>query len=75
MWHNILYYCATLAMAGVPLTAAAQTQPASPDYWYGPWFMWGGGWASWWWICPLMMIAMIAVMMLGCRFMCGWHRD
>jgi len=75
MWHNTLSFFATLAIAGAPLAAAAQTQPAPPDYWYGPWFMCGGGWASWWWICPLMMIVMMAVMIFACRFMCGWHRD
>ncbi len=73
MWHRILSFFVTLAIAGVPLAAAAQTQPAPADYWYGPWFM--GGWMSFWWICPLMMLVVLAVMMFAGRFMCDWHRD
>ena len=57
-----------------PVRAIAQTQqpPAPPDYWFGPGFMWTGGW-SFWWICPLMMVVMMVIIMFACRFMCSWH--
>jgi uncharacterized membrane protein len=61
-----------VALAQV-LPAMAQEQAPRGSYWPGPWFM-GDGW-SFWWICPLMMVAMMLVMMFACRFMCSWHRD
>ena len=60
--------------ASPPARAFAQAQNPSWDTWFGPWFMWGG-WSSWWWICPLMMVIMMLVMMFACRFMCSSHRD
>jgi uncharacterized membrane protein len=60
--------------ASPPARAFAQAQNPSWDTWFGPWFMWGG-WSSWWWICPLMMVLMMLVMMFACRFMCSSHRD
>jgi len=58
----------------LPAQALAQTANPPWDTWYGPWFM--GGWASWWWMCPLMLVLMLVAMMLACRFMsCGWRRD
>ena len=59
---------------GLPARAFVQAQDPSSDTWFGPWFMWGG-WLSWWWICPLMMVLMILVMVLACRFMCSSHYD
>ena len=37
-------------------------QPPPGYYWPGPWHMWneGYGW-QFWWICPLMMLFMLAV--------------
>lgn len=57
-----------------PVRAIAQTQqpPVPPDYWFGPGFMWTGGW-FFWWICPLMMVVMMVIIMFACRFMCSWH--
>ena len=45
----------TLLMAMVPLRALAQQQTPLPD-WY-----WGWGPWQFWWICPLMMLVMLAV--------------
>jgi uncharacterized membrane protein len=59
---------------GLPARAFAQAQNPSSDTWFGPWFMWGG-WSSWWWICPLMVVLMILAMILACRFMCSSHYD
>jgi len=50
-----------------PLKAFAQTQAPTapqPPQWYGPGpgWMWGDGYGwQFWWICPLMMLFMIAV--------------
>ena len=77
MWWRFLAFFALCGGALVaPMRALAQSQqPSAPpaDYWFGPWFMWG--WSSFWWICPLMMVAMMLAMMFACRFMCSWHRD
>jgi len=44
-----------------PVQALAQQTPQSLPA-YGPWW-WGGGYGwSFWWMCPLMMLAMFAVM-------------
>lgn len=52
------------------LAEAAPTAPSSPSWsWPGSWFMWGDGW-SFWWLCPLMMLAM----MLMCGIMCFGRR-
>jgi hypothetical protein len=79
MWRKLTsFLILSCIMIAHSVPAIAQTQqPAGPppDYWPGPWFMWSGGWSSWWWICPLMMIGMMLVMMFACRFMCSWHRD
>jgi len=73
-WKFLVLFFLLGSAIAYPARAIAQTpQPlTSPDYWFGPWFMWGGGW-SFWWICPLMMVFMMIVMMFACRFMCSWH--
>ena len=79
MWRKISIYLILLGNAtSLPVLAFAQTQPPSAppwDYWFGPGFMWGGGWSSLWWICPLMMVVMMLAMMFACRFMCFRRRD
>lgn len=79
MWWKLLAFLTLCGGAlSAPVSALAQTQqPSAPpgDYWFGPGFMWGGGWSSFWWICPLMMVVMMAGMMFACQFMCSWHRD
>jgi putative membrane protein len=45
------------------LVAQAVAQPApspSSPQWYGPWWADGTGW-PFWWMCPLMMLVMLAV--------------
>ena len=72
MWRKFSIFLILFGVAVTqPLTEIAQTPPAAPrpDDWYGPWFMWQWGW-SFWWICPLIMMAM----MLGCFFMCFGRR-
>ena len=58
---------AVLAQQAQPPAAPAST----PWYWPGPWLMWGdgSGW-SFWWLCPLMMLVMMAV----CAAMFFRHR-
>jgi hypothetical protein len=78
MWRKLAVFLALVGSAiGVPARAFAQWRTAQADDWFGPWFMWGGGWSSLWWICPLMMLAMMLVMMFVCRFFMwsGWHSD
>jgi hypothetical protein len=79
MWwkHSILLKLLGSAIS-LPVPAFAQTQqPSAPpwDYGFAPWFMGGGGWFSFWWICPLMMVVMMLALMFACRFMGSWHRD
>ena len=70
MWQR-LSALLTLCLIGVmhPLMAVAEQsqqqpgpQPPPGYYWPGPWHMWneGYGW-QFWWICPLMMLFMLAV--------------
>lgn len=47
-----------------PLSAVAQAGPA-PQYWPGPWHMWGGGW-GFGWIFPLLMMVVFAAI---CAFL------
>jgi hypothetical protein len=77
MWRRLAIFLILLGSAlSAPVQAFAQAQqPSSPPWGFGPWFMWGGGWSSFWWICPLMMFAMMLAMMFACRFMGSWHRD
>jgi hypothetical protein len=78
MWRLLAFFILCDAALGLPAPAMAQTQqPSVPpaDYGFGPWLMWGGGWSSFWWICPLIMLAMILAIVFACRFMCAWHRD
>jgi hypothetical protein len=79
MWRKISIYLILLGNAiSLPVRAFAQTQqPSAPpwDYWFGPGFMWGGGWSSFWWICPLMVVVMMLAMMFAYRFMCSRRRD
>jgi len=74
MWRMFSVLVILIGTVDYPVPAVAQTQqpPAPPDYWFGPWFMWNVGW-SFWWICPLMMVAMMLVMMFACRFMFSRH--
>jgi uncharacterized membrane protein len=74
MWRKLAIFLVLGSAASVPARALAQPQNPAPDSWFGPWPMWGG-WPSWWWICPLMMVLMMLVMMFACRFMGSWHRD
>jgi hypothetical protein len=78
MWRKLAVFLIPFGNAlGAQGPAFGQTQQPSvpqPDYWFGPGFMWGGGW-SYWWICPLMMAIMLLVMMFACRFMGSWRRD
>jgi hypothetical protein len=48
-----------LALASTP--ALAQQPPRAPWYGPGPWWGDGYGW-SFWWMCPLMFLLMLAVM-------------
>jgi hypothetical protein len=79
MWWRLSIFLILLCNAiNSPMRAFGQTQQPSipqPDYWFGPGFMWSGGWSSFWWICPLMMVVMMLAMMFAYRFMCSWHRD
>jgi putative membrane protein len=58
-----------------PLQALAQAQPPTTPQtpqWYGPgpWMMWGDGYGwQYWWICPLVMIFMIAVLAVALLMM------
>ena len=74
MWRMFSVLIILIGAVNYPVHTVAQTQqpPAPPDYWFGPWFMWNGGW-SFWWICPLMMVVMMLVMMFACRFMYTGH--
>ena len=78
MWRKLAVFLILFGNALSPQGPAfGQTQQPSvpqPDYWFGPGFMWGGGWSSYWWICPLMMVIMMLVMMFACRFMGSWRR-
>ena len=78
MWRNLSVFFIMLGSAPIPLGPAfgqAQQPPQpQPDYWFGPGFMWGGGWSSYWWICPLMMVVMMLGMMFACRFMSSGRR-
>ena len=65
-----------------PLAALSQTPsspPSQPSQWYGPgpWWMWGDGFGwQFWWICPLMMVFMIAafaVIFIAVRRELPWH--
>jgi len=42
---------------------------AALGLWFGPGFMWGGGWSSFGGFCPLMMVVMMCDD-VACRFMC-----
>jgi putative membrane protein len=54
----ILISCSSVAMQ--PIQALAQAQPSGGSA--GPWWAWGDGFGwQYWWICPLMMLFMIAV--------------
>jgi hypothetical protein len=76
MCVKISIYLILLGSAiGLPAHALAQTQQPSADNWYGPGFMLGGGWSSFWWTCPLMMLAMVLAMIFGCRFLCSRLHD
>jgi uncharacterized membrane protein len=79
MWWKLSIFLMLCGCAiGAPLRAFAQTQqPSAPpwDTWSGPWFMGGGGWFSFWWICPLMMVVMMLAVMFACRFMHSRQRD
>jgi hypothetical protein len=74
MWRKLAVF---LALAiGVSARAFAQSWGPRADDWFGPWFTWTGGWSSWWWLCPLMMVLMMLAMMFGCRVIgCGWNRE
>lgn len=75
MRRQLAIFLILVGSAGsLPARALAQAQNPSSDTWFGPSFMWGG-WSSWWWICPLMMVVMILVMIFACRFMCSSHYD
>lgn len=50
---------AFLALLGPAPAVAQQAQPRLLWDWPGPWHMWGG-WGTWWWIFPLVMLLMIA---------------
>jgi hypothetical protein len=78
MWRKLAVFLALVgSVISLPARAFAQGWGPRAEDWFGPWAMWSGGWSSWWWICPLMMIAMMAVMMFVCRFFMGCcrHRD
>ena len=79
MWRKLSVFLILFGSAiSAPVRTFAQTQqPSAPpwDYGSGPWFMWGGGWFSFWWICPLMMVVMMLAMMFACRFMFSRRRD
>ena len=68
MWRKISLFLILLGNAiSLPVLAFAQTQQPpvpTPDYWFGPGFMWSGGSTSFWWICPIMMVVMMLAMML-----------
>jgi putative membrane protein len=54
--QKVSAYCfVALLMATAPLRALAQQQTPLPE-WY-----WGWGPWQFWWICPLMMLVMLAV--------------
>jgi putative membrane protein len=68
MWHtrSASLVIGLLLLTLPPMPAAAeqtQQQPVpAPWNWPGPWFMSGDGYAwQFWWICPLMMLAVMAV--------------
>jgi hypothetical protein len=75
MWRKLSVFLIVLGNTLSPQgPALGQAQQPQQDYWFGPGFMWGGGWSSYWWICPLMMVIMMLVMMFACRFMGSWRR-
>ena len=70
MWHRFWIFLILCAVSQ-PLQATAQPWAVpQPAPWPDPWFMWGDGW-PFWWICPLMMLAM----MLACSMMFFGHRS
>jgi hypothetical protein len=78
MWRKLSIFLILFGSAiSLPVRVFAQTQSPVPtsDYWFGPGFMWVGGWFSIWWICPLMMVVLMLAMMFACRFMRSWPRD
>ena len=82
MWRKLAILLIPVGGAAI-LSARAYAQAPNPPWetWFGPWSspwsspwsMWDG-WASWWWICPLMMVLMMLAMLFACRFMGSWHR-
>jgi len=76
MLKGSIILCAILALSAAQAVAQQTQQPQGPP-WYGPGpWAWGDGYSwSFWWICPLMMVAMMLAMMFACRFMCSRHRD
>jgi uncharacterized membrane protein len=75
MWRKLAIFLIPVgSAASLAERAYAQAQNPPWDAWFGPWPMWGG-WSSWWWICPLMMVLMMLAMLFACRFMGSWHRD
>ena len=78
MWRKLAILLIPVGSAA-SLSARAYAQAPNPPWetWFGPWSSpWStwGGWTSWWWICPLMMVLMMLAMLFACRFMGSWHR-
>ena len=60
MWRRSGLVSGSILWLPIAQAMAQQTQPPSPPQWYGPWWAYGTGW-PFWWMCPLMMLVMLAV--------------
>ncbi len=65
-----MFWASALSML-LPLSAAAQQAP--PEYWPGPWHMWGGAWGGWWWLCALAFAVVVGVVMFAVGRCSGRH--
>ena len=59
MWQRSGLVSGTILWLLIAQAVAQQTQP-SPPPWYGPWWAGSTGW-PFWWMCPVMMLVMLAV--------------